>query len=511
MTRAAALRLPLALALALSLALVAAPRAARAAPPDAAAQKLDAEAMGNDYLNTAFGRAEKKLRRAIDLCGKSSCSPAVTARLHRDLAVLLIVGFGRREEAKAEFAKALGIDPRVTLDPDYTTREVQQIFQSLRVPAGRRARVAGIEHDAPPEARVGTPLPIYAIVEPGTGTKRLRARYRPPGAASYRSVELLPYADGFGGLLPCDATASAGALSYFLQGLDDSGDIVLTLGAPTQPLTVPVKPDLDGDAPHLPDADPPRKCRAGACDGPGCGPAATAAARAGAGPAPLEDNPDWLTVAVEQDFAILAGGTDVCNEGSQVHGSYSCFRRSGSQYVGTPEKGKGGALKGGLGVGTTRVLLGFDRTLTGGLLAGVRAGYVVQGSSPRPDGASAHAFMPWHGELRMTYVFGPNPTTRTGVRGELFAMGGVAQVDSHADLPVKEDKSKAPPPNQLDNPAQQTLTVWVHQGVGFAGAGGGVLAAFTPGFGVFVHVKVFEMFPSAGPAVAPEAGFALGF
>ena len=52
-------------------------RAAAAGPRDRAALKIDEEALGKDYLETNFIRAEKRLQQAIALCGKAACSPGV--------------------------------------------------------------------------------------------------------------------------------------------------------------------------------------------------------------------------------------------------------------------------------------------------------------------------------------------------------------------------------------------------------------------------------------------------
>ena len=96
---------------------------ARAVPPrDKAALRLDDEAMGRDYLETNFVRAQKKLAQAVGLCGKSSCSTAVVALLHRDLGVVLIGGLSKNAEGKAEFVRALEIEPTIELIPTSSPR-----------------------------------------------------------------------------------------------------------------------------------------------------------------------------------------------------------------------------------------------------------------------------------------------------------------------------------------------------------------------------------------------------
>ena len=54
---------------------------ALAAPKDAQADKAYKAAMEEDYLDTKFDDAEKKLKKAIDTCGASACAPKVKAKL----------------------------------------------------------------------------------------------------------------------------------------------------------------------------------------------------------------------------------------------------------------------------------------------------------------------------------------------------------------------------------------------------------------------------------------------
>src|SRR6185437_9811624 len=81
--------------------------AAAAGPRDKAALRIDEEALGKDYLETNFIRAEKRLEQAISLCGKAACSPGVLAQLYRDLAVVQLAGLSKVDAAKDDLKKAL--------------------------------------------------------------------------------------------------------------------------------------------------------------------------------------------------------------------------------------------------------------------------------------------------------------------------------------------------------------------------------------------------------------------
>ena len=115
---------------------------AGAAPKDAAASKLDNDAIYTDYLGMKFGDAEKKLKQALTLCGKAACSPKVVAMLHRDLGTVLVVE-KKNEDAKSHFVEALKADPSVTLLKDLLTPEIQAVWNAAK---------AGGPAPAPPPA-----------------------------------------------------------------------------------------------------------------------------------------------------------------------------------------------------------------------------------------------------------------------------------------------------------------------------------------------------------------------
>src|ERR1043165_2249098 len=80
---------------------------AYAAAQDAEAQELADQAIFTDYLQLDFKAGEAKLKQAIALCEKGSCSPTVHAQVYRDLAVIYITGMKRPDEGKKLLIKAL--------------------------------------------------------------------------------------------------------------------------------------------------------------------------------------------------------------------------------------------------------------------------------------------------------------------------------------------------------------------------------------------------------------------
>lgn len=123
------------------------PRFAQAAAQDAEAQELADQAIFTDYLQLDFKAAEKKLRDAIALCEKGSCSPTVHAQVYRDLAVIYITGLKRPDEGRKLLVKALRLDPRVALDADLTTPDLIRVFEQAQQDVANEPEA---EEPAPP-------------------------------------------------------------------------------------------------------------------------------------------------------------------------------------------------------------------------------------------------------------------------------------------------------------------------------------------------------------------------
>lgn len=130
-------------------------RQALAAAQDAEAQELADQAIFTDYLQLDFKAGEKKLRQAIALCEKGSCSPTVQAQVYRDLAVIYITGMKRPDDGRKLLVKALRLDRRVALDADLTTPDLIRVFEEAQQEVAKQPD----EEDAAeePEATVASP------------------------------------------------------------------------------------------------------------------------------------------------------------------------------------------------------------------------------------------------------------------------------------------------------------------------------------------------------------------
>jgi hypothetical protein len=215
----------------------------------------------------------------------------------------------------------------------------------------------------------------------------------------------------------------------------------------------------------------------------------------------------WLGLGLAQEVALISG-REVCTEQSQLHEGFSCFRQWGSQYHGTPLEGRAGAVETQVVMATTRIFLAGDVPLSSDLTLGLRAGYAVAGRGPTADGGKP--FFPVHAELRGQYWLSDQAYPET-FSGFLLASGGIAQIDARAVANVAEDRSVPPPPGQLDNPDQQTLTVYEKMGLSFVAIGAGVYVPLAARHGLSGDLKAVALFPDYGTALQFELGYAVGF
>ncbi len=408
---------------------------------------------------------------------------------------------------------------------------------------------------------VNTPVPIWVVVPGGMPIGKVLVRYKPFGG-SWKKLTLQKKRGGWGGNIPCNDVTTTGSLKYYISVLDKAGDPITSLGSLNKPYVTKIKNQLDGDPPALPHEPPPARCAAPEDCPPGL-PGCPAAGERGdkgwgaaceksqecqeglictggmceegeeggtEGPAgPYKKN--WVGLYASFDLAYVTGD-DVCGRDSQANKGYACFTTSdntfepeGTQYHGDPvPSGNGNAIAGGLAPATARVMLGFDRVITGNIMLGARAGWAFRGG-PQPD--SGNAFLPFHLEGRGSYWFGKDPFSRVGLRPFGFVAGGMAQVDTKVEVSVREKTcnpgtaADAPagacvvPDKDLNdyqyNPETQKVEAWRKAGQSFVGLGGGVMYAMTPNSGVIGEIKISYMLPTPNIVVSPTIGYVMGF
>jgi len=166
-------------------------------------------------------------------------------------------------------------------------------------------------------------------------------------------------------------------------------------------------------------------------------------------------------------------------------------------------------VTGGVGIATTRVLLGYDRIVGDNIGLGIRVGYAFNGGPQKrafdlkfPDDppTTGAKFLAIHAEGRVSYWLGSNPMARAGFRPYLVLAGGMTQVDAKVVVKVYTNQSPKDP---------ISLAAWKKAGTTFVGFGGGVMYPVGPG-GITAEVKLQQMIGSSATGLGVTLGYSLG-
>jgi hypothetical protein len=176
---------------------------------------------------------------------------------------------------------------------------------------------------------------------------------------------------------------------------------------------------------------------------------------------------NWVALGVQQEFLLFTPVSNVC-ESTDGKGNttpatpgYSCRDKYGL-YTGGVYSGSGNEIQGGLGVATTRILIGYDRVFIDRLTIGGRVGFAFNGA---PTVAGAGVFNPFHAELKSAFYFGNKPFEREGFRPYASLAAGIGEVDGKVsvDFFVSEEGYK--------NGQRGHLDVWRKTGIAFGAVG----------------------------------------
>jgi hypothetical protein len=231
-------------------------------------------------------------------------------------------------------------------------------------------------------------------------------------------------------------------------------------------------------------------------------------------PAPAENSPDrvrknWVSIHFEQDFLVYSATNDVCaTDGPTFFAEapeYACFQ-GGTQYGYSPGEniypGVGNRASAGVGLSTSRVLLGFDRLLSSNFSVGARLGFAFGGSPATNNGSK---FLPLHAEIRGNYWFGSDPFASSGVRPYVALSAGLAELDGHVSVEYYQDQ------NGYDSNNKGTLDAWRRTGKVFSGLSFGLMIPVAGSSGIVPEVRVLEMLGASSLAFDVALGYAYGF
>jgi hypothetical protein len=215
-----------------------------------------------------FEKARELLKRALDLCKSAGLEqhPAA-ARTHVHMGVIIIQGFKNPELGKKQFAKALQIDPTITITKSLSTPDLEEAFAEAKA-GDRNLTVGGEAETAPPapppapatggdgatrtsapvasgfsyhtvsEVKQGSSIVITVTVEESLKFHKLVLAYREQGTGEFLGREMEPVGDGaYRAEIPASATGGS-SVAYYMEAQDESGNPVASRGTETRPLVI---------------------------------------------------------------------------------------------------------------------------------------------------------------------------------------------------------------------------------------------------------------------------------
>jgi hypothetical protein len=237
------------------------------------------------YNNLEMEQAQALLTQARELAQRAHVTGAPLARTLMNLGVVAIGGQGDNGAGLDFFVRALEADPNVQLDPLSSTPDIQTTFALARqrrgaggsgvvitptptptpTPTGtpeptstsETDAISGIQHSAPAEQLVQTPLPLFA--EFGTRPAHVYLYYRATGMRDFRRVEMTSVGRGYGYEIPCSDVFEP-SINYYIVGFGADGTPLAFAGSQAAPLNVPIVTTRTTTAPALPGRAPPAQC-----------------------------------------------------------------------------------------------------------------------------------------------------------------------------------------------------------------------------------------------------------
>ena len=507
----AARALPLAWLLAAFTFLVASPAFGADAAVESEAQGLQRQAVQEDFLNVKYPEAVEKLAAAIRKCGVDKCSSALRGALYRDLGAMQILN-GLVDDGRVAFARALGLDSSLDLDPSYKSPMLEKMWSDARKKAADGAVTPGGEAAGANSGAAADTAPIGPASSP---TRQESAK--PPRDQTPDTSDCPPDFPG------CHATKKTGGEKCVKGNECETGSC--TEGQCTDKVGEGEACERDSEcvsdsclsskcAASLKATDEACKsddeCSSGICQDARCGEGGTRKSRS------AKPRRIWVGISASLDVIALPTAENVCvhtmdGTGTLNTAGYECVDPStGANFPGTSgtlnrniKQGSaanvGDAVNGGASVGNLRVMLSFDYALGMNVLLGARAGYVF---FTDPASAPGPAFAPIHLEARATFLFGKDALARA-VAPTLLVAAGAGEFDASIRLGV-----------QMQNGPSRRENAWLTAGPLFGAIGPGV--RFLLGHSVAASVAVKGEGAFGGVAgflfgFAPEVGMQLGF
>ncbi|MCP4605439.1 MAG: porin family protein [Proteobacteria bacterium] len=267
-------------ALLLTLALVSAPTKAQS---DSSTDAMDLLRQAMDaYGNLKFQSAKDSLDKALKLGPKLEAESL--ARLYAGYGLIMVGGYSDNASGQQRFLIALCLNPNVAVDPLFSTPEIDLLFNMAKkqaTPGTCPSILSGIEslgktppatdstnlfppvisteaqiapcgqHNPIVEQKQKYELPVFVEVSPEMSGKATRfvLKYAFDSSLRYNELTLIRKGTGFGNLLSCDQgqirLLDPSTVSYYIEGMNVSGQVVCGHGTKDAPIQVFMMPDVE--------------------------------------------------------------------------------------------------------------------------------------------------------------------------------------------------------------------------------------------------------------------------
>jgi len=573
------------------------PRTALAANSRAEVAAVEAMSQAEtDYLGMNYASGAARLDKALRGCAPANCSTGTQAALLRDIGTMEFRA-GDKGFALKAFGEALKLHPTIDLNPSYDSPDLRAVWEEVKrgtapaaaptppapppapavaplplapaVPPPAPAPVAPpppaplpvtpppvlsqpskgeFVHTPVPEQKVDTPLPVFIDGGP-PDTYHVIVRYKHSKEhddVEWSHIDLTRLVKGWGGLIPCSDMV-AGTMRYYIQAYNKDMDPLGGNGEAKTPYQVPVREEIYGPPPHLPNKNPPKSCHS---KSKGTGVPTKGAKEAEpptkeANGSSAEDTREkhearlatreplrrwWVGVGAHFDFVQMPQGTDLCrlNPNTALPANslnVFCYApglgtdfpphsAAGKVQNNELQPGTAGTSNGGVVLANVRLYASLDYALNANVLIGARAGIVLlqyPGTQAAADGYGFSA--PVYLEARVTGVFAKDGLTNDGIAPIAFAGAGVSSFDGHASGTATLCPTMSTTACAATMPTTVNVDMWRTNGPAFIDFGGGVRYAPTARYALIGALRANLSFGGNGliPTIGPEIDAQMGF
>jgi hypothetical protein len=294
------------------------------AGPKEDVQRKTKEAMENyDLMDYAASKKTLEAALAAAKKGKLDKDP-VTAKVYLSLGIASFAD-GDQDGAKAAFAAAVAIDPKIQIDAAYKSPELNKLLEAAKsggngsagggTPDGGEpgpdcAGVKGLQHTIIDTAPGGRGLPIEVLVGSDVTSTKIGVFFRAEGSIEFTEGKLTKQGDcKYTGEIP-GASMKGGLVHYYVAALNEVGKAVASRGSSGSPNIIELTAAVRGAAGGCDNEEPiggKKPTKAVAASGGGGG-AVSGGVVTGGKPAKV-----YLQIAGGTGFGYVSGKTEFGN------------------------------------------------------------------------------------------------------------------------------------------------------------------------------------------------------